>query len=54
MDTDHLKHLGDIASILTVVATIAHWMPEAAAFVSLVWGMIRIYESKTVQHWIKK
>ncbi|MDE2470908.1 MAG: hypothetical protein KGL35_19700 [Bradyrhizobium sp.] len=54
MNTDNIKHFGDIASLLTVIATIAHWMPEAAAFVSFIWGLIRIYESKTVQRWLKK
>jgi hypothetical protein len=51
---EHTKHLIDFASIGTAVATVAGWMPNIAALVSIVWGLIRIYETKTVQGVIAK
>jgi hypothetical protein len=49
---ESLKHLGDALSLSVVVATIASWLPSIAALVSIVWGCIRIYETKTVQRWL--
>jgi len=46
---DHVKLVADGASISTVVATVAGWLPEIAALVSIVWGCIRIYETETVR-----
>lgn len=51
---EQLKHLGDVLSIGTVLATIAGWLPALAALVSIAWGVIRIYETKTVQRWLGK
>lgn len=47
--TEPAKHVADGASIGTILATFAGWLPEMAAFVSLVWGLIRIYETDTVR-----
>jgi hypothetical protein len=44
-----LKHGLDVAAIGTVVATIAGWLPAIAATLSIIWTLIRIYETKTVQ-----
>jgi len=44
-----MKHVIDMASVGTVVATIA-----VAAIFTIVWTLIRIWESKTVQDLIKK
>ena len=46
---EHLKTAADVVSVGTVLATLAGWLPEAAAFVSLVWGLIRIWETETVR-----
>mgnify|MGYP006976787098 CR=1 FL=1 len=46
---EHLKTAADVGSVGTVLATLAGWLPEAAAFVSLVWGLIRIWETETVR-----
>lgn len=51
---EHSKTVLDGLSIFTVVATIAQWLPAIAALASLVWTGIRIYETKTVQGWIKR
>jgi len=48
------KQVVDMASTATVVGTIMNWLPAAAALWTIVWTSIRIYETKTVQEWIKK
>jgi hypothetical protein len=52
--SDNVKHAADAVSIATVVATLAEWLPAAAALASLIWSAIRIYETSTVQNWIAK
>lgn len=47
--TENLKHVVDLVSFSTVLATLAAWLPPIAALVSIVWGVIRIYETTTVQ-----
>ena len=51
---EHTKNFIDGASIVTVLGTIMNWLPAVAALFSIVWTAIRIYETKTVQGWIKK
>ena len=51
---EHTKHWIDTASIATVLGTIMNWLPAVAAIFSIVWTSIRIYETKTVQNWLKK
>jgi len=47
------KQAVDFASTVTVVGTILNWLPAAAALWTIVWTSIRIYETKTVQDWLK-
>lgn len=49
---DQTKHLIDWASIATVLGTLMQILPSLAALFSIVWSLIRIYETKTVQGWI--
>lgn len=49
-----IKPIGDAISVSVVLATLANWLPAIAALASLVWSGIRIYETKTVQRWLKK
>lgn len=52
--TEHhetLKQAADAASIVTVVGTLMNALPAIAALASLVWSVIRIWETKTVQDW---
>tara|TARA_R110000822_G_scaffold92140_6_gene212109 strand:- start:2311 stop:2496 length:186 start_codon:yes stop_codon:yes gene_type:complete len=51
---DTAKHVADALSIVTVLGTLISMLPAIAALASLVWSLIRIYETKTVQNWIKK
>ena len=51
---DHVKTIVDVSSITVVLATLVEWLPAAAALASLIWSIIRIYETQTMQRWIKK
>ena len=47
---DHiLSWVGNSASIAAVASTMIGWLPPRAAFIALVWYIIQIYESDTVQ-----
>lgn len=46
------KHFVDALSILTVLGTLVDALPAVAALLSIVWSILRIYESKTVQGWL--
>ena len=48
------KHAIDAASIFTAVGSVLQWLPEVAAIFTIVWTGIRIYETKTVQAWVKR
>jgi hypothetical protein len=55
---DHLnegtKHVLDGLSLLTVLGTLMSWLPAVAALLSIIWTLLRIYESKTVQNLLGK
>jgi hypothetical protein len=51
---EHAKQVIDAISISGVIATIAGWLPALAALFSIIWTLIRIYETKTVQKWLGK
>ena len=48
------KNVADALSILTVIGTLIDMLPSIAALISIVWSVIRIYETKTVQRWLGK
>jgi hypothetical protein len=49
-----IKHVADVASILTVIGTLTNVLPHAAALFTIIWTSIRIYETDTVQRWLVK
>jgi hypothetical protein len=49
MSLHEFLKVGDAVSVMVVVATIAQWLPAVAAGLSVIWTVIRIYETKTVQ-----
>jgi hypothetical protein len=51
---DQTKTIGDVVSIGTVAATLVEWLPAVAAILTIVWTLIRIYETDTVQKLLKK
>jgi hypothetical protein len=48
------KTVGDVLSITIVVGTLAQVLPSIAAIFTIVWTVIRIYETKTVQSWLRR
>jgi hypothetical protein len=52
--TDATKHVIDTASIATAVGTVMQLLPAIAALFTIVWTLIRIYETKTIQKLLGK
>ena len=52
--TEQSKLVVDLSSIIVVGATIVEWLPAVAALLSIVWTCVRLYETKTVQRWLKR
>jgi hypothetical protein len=50
---EHTKHVIDWTSIGIALGTLMQILPSIAAALSILWSLIRIYETKTVQGWIK-
>ena len=44
------KHVVDALSIMTVVGTLVEMLPSIAAIFTIVWTLIRIWETATVQN----
>jgi hypothetical protein len=55
---DHIsegtKHVLDGLSVITVLGALVQILPAIAALFTIVWTGIRIYETDTVQGWIKR
>jgi ABC-type siderophore export system fused ATPase/permease subunit len=43
------KHLLDATSIFTAVGTMLAWLPHMASLFTIIWMVIRIWETNTVQ-----
>lgn len=57
MQTDapeHAKAVVDALSIATVIGTLAQILPAMAALFSIVWSLIRIWETQTVRNLVQK
>lgn len=52
--SEQTKHVFDIMSVGTVLATLAAWLPPLAALMSILWTVIRIYETPTFQRLLSK
>ena len=48
------KHIVDAISFFTVMGTLANALPAIAALFTIIWTAFRIYETNTVQGWVKK
>ena len=44
------KHVVDALSVMTVVGTLVEMLPSIAAIFTIVWTVIRIWETETVQN----
>lgn len=47
--SESTKHFVDAISVGTILLSLSAWLPPIAALVSIIWGLIRIYETRTVQ-----
>jgi len=52
--SESTKHVVDAASLFTVLGTLVDFLPAAAAAFTIVWTLIRIWETKTVQNIFRK
>ena len=48
------KSVFDGFSIAGALGALMGYLPALAAAASLIWTLIRIYETKTVQRWLKR
>ena len=53
-NTEQLKLVVDAASIGTVVGALVGLLPSIAAVFTILWTVIRIYETETVQSILRK
>lgn len=55
---DHIsegtKHVLDGLSVITVLGALVQILPAVAALFTIIWTGIRIYETDTVQGWVKR
>jgi hypothetical protein len=48
------KHAVDAASLFTVLGTLVDFLPAVAAAFTIVWTLIRIWETETIQKLFRK
>jgi len=48
-----IKTVLDATSIGVVAGTIMNYLPPLAALLTVIWTLIRIYETKTMQRWLE-
>lgn len=54
---DSVKTAGDIAAATLTVAVVAKWLPAVAAFLTIIWTALRIWETDTVKGiraWVRR
>jgi len=48
------KNMIDVSAGGVTIGAVMQWIPEVTAVASLIWVVIRIYETKTIQRCIKR
>jgi hypothetical protein len=48
------KNVVDAVSVVTVVGTIVDMLPSIAALFTIIWTAIRIWETQTVQNFLRR
>jgi hypothetical protein len=48
------KHAVDLLSVVTVLGTLVDFLPAVAAAFTIVWTLIRIWETDTVKNFVEK
>ena len=54
VDAEAAKTVMDGVAVSGGIASLAGWLPDAAAGMTILWLALRIYESRTVQRMLKK
>ena len=52
--SESTKHVVDAASLFTVLGTLVDFLPAVAAAFTIVWTLIRIWETETIQKLFRK
>jgi len=52
--SETVKHVVDGLSVVTVIGTLVEMLPSIAALFTIVWTIIRIWETETVQNLIAR
>jgi hypothetical protein len=52
--SESTKHAVDLLSVVTVLGTLVDFLPAVAAAFTIVWTLIRIWETDTVRNLLKK
>ena len=51
---EHVKQIADVVSVTTIFGTLMGILPSVAAVLSIVWSLVRLYETRTVRGIIAK
>jgi len=51
---EEAKAAVDVIAVTTTVSTLMGWLPAVAAALSIVWTVVRIFETNTIQNLIHK
>ena len=51
---DHVQCAFDLSSLAIVGATLVEWLPALAAGLSVIWSLIRLWETATVKKWFRR
>ena len=54
MSYEAFKTTGDITSVGIVIGTVLEFLPAIAAILTIVWTTIRIYETDTIQKFLRR
>ena len=45
--------LGDVISLGAIAGTVTHLLPPVAAFLAIIWYLVEIFESRTLQSFLR-
>lgn len=54
IDKQKALYAGDGVAITATVGYFTDWLPAVATFLTIVWFLIRIWETDTVQGWVTR
>ena len=54
VETESMKPIIDAVAVTTTASALVGWLPPIVAILTLVWTVIRIYETETVQKFVQK